>query len=667
MVCKVLFSLVGLATSIWFLIRVIPKPSRAAYPCQQAAFPVAAAFVIWLTGILSSSFIYVKAKINWRNSKYLSAGTLCLLAIVVFVATTTPFRFTPAMALVHNVKTSLFGISYPTLRSTGITDNPTVDPIAVVGAVKSSQAYAEDIEFDEILSMVREAVDQAGGLEGVVSDGDTVILKPNLISFKDFSASEDTLEPEVNGIATDYRVIQAVVDVVREVNPTGKIYLMEGSGVGITAVNMSIVKWDQVTGLDSLMCLEDISGDWWDTTSVYLQGVSLPPGKALYSGADNRYWLNKLYYDADVLISLPVLKNHQSTGTTGGVKNVGIGATPPKIYGLGPQYPYPYERSLRIDHGFYMTQRTNLHYWIHDFYICRPVDFVITDGLQGIENGPLCHEYLNHTNDISEDQMNMRLILASRDPIAIDAVCALLTGHDPLLVTHLVALHNDSLGSCDTERIRVNGIKVGDEKKEFQMSDSGVLSKYYDYEAPTFSVDDCYLSDNQLHLNLTVDEEVSKVEVTVDGTYLRQMVVEDFEDCFFDLDTFVVNENTEVVVYAYDRFLNYSSQPANPYTSIEDGDGAGSAKIPTGFILHHNYPNPFNPKTTISYTLPEDAMVNISVYNVLGRKVDTLVNERKQAGLHQCVWTPNDAASGVYFYRLRAGDFVETRKMVLLK
>ncbi len=663
---RVLFILAGLASTIWFLVRVIPRPSRAAYPCQRAAFPVAAAFVIWLSGIIGSSFVWVRAKMSRRRSRHSVAAFLYAMAIIIFAVTTTPFRYTPAMAIIYSGKLALFPASYPTLRGFSLTESSSVEPAAVVGAVKSSQSRAEDIEADEILAMVREAVEKAGGLESVVSDGDTVILKPNLISFKDFTASEDTLQPEVNGIATDYRVIQAVVDVVREVNPTGKIWLMEGSGVGITSVNMEIVRWDEITGLDSTMCLEDICGGWFDSTSIYLQEVSLPPGKALYDAAENRYWLNKLYYNADVLISIPVLKNHQSTGSTGAVKNVGIGATPPTIYGLGPQYPYPYERSLRIDHDYPYPQRLNLHYWIHDFYMCRPVDFVIMDGLQGIQNGPLCHYFLNYTQEISDDQMNMRLILASRDPIAIDAIGALLEGHDPQLIPHLTTLHDDSLGCVDPRLIRVSGIKVGDEKKDFEINDSGNLSKYTDFTPPTFSVNDWSVAGSELRISLAVDDEVNKVEVSVDGVYLDEIVLDGFDDCVFDLGGLVIGEETEVVVYAYDRYLNYSSVYVNP-AGIGDGGGTGDPVLPRGFALHPNYPNPFNPQTTIRYSIPEEVTVYIAVYNVLGRKVDTLVNGRQRAGNHEITWNPKNAASGVYFYRLRAGDFTETRKMTLLK
>jgi hypothetical protein len=83
--------------------------------------------------------------------------------------------------------------------------------------------------------------------------------------------------------------------------------------------------------------------------------------------------------------------------------------------------------------------------------------------------------------------------------------------------------------------------------------------------------------------------------------------------------------------------------------------------------LHQNYPNPFNPATTISYDLPTRSHVTLKIFNVLGREVATLVNGEIEAGRHQVRWNADRLASGVYFYRLRAGEFVENRKMILLK
>ena len=94
--------------------------------------------------------------------------------------------------------------------------------------------------------------------------------------------------------------------------------------------------------------------------------------------------------------------------------------------------------------------------------------------------------------------------------------------------------------------------------------------------------------------------------------------------------------------------------------------------MPSGFALHQNYPNPFNPSTTIRYDLPAQAEIRLTVYDVLGRKVRTLVQQNQSAGAHTVVWDGRDAsgrqlASGVYVYRLQAGELEKSAKMLLLK
>jgi len=99
--------------------------------------------------------------------------------------------------------------------------------------------------------------------------------------------------------------------------------------------------------------------------------------------------------------------------------------------------------------------------------------------------------------------------------------------------------------------------------------------------------------------------------------------------------------------------------------------GAGNA-LPTSFALAQNYPNPFNPSTEISYSLPVASQVELSVYNVLGQKVNTLVNSEMPAGDHTVTWDGRNSSggsvsSGVYFYRIQANNYVETKKMMMLK
>jgi len=93
----------------------------------------------------------------------------------------------------------------------------------------------------------------------------------------------------------------------------------------------------------------------------------------------------------------------------------------------------------------------------------------------------------------------------------------------------------------------------------------------------------------------------------------------------------------------------------------------GEPNMPHVFSLSQNYPNPFNPTTTIAYSLPSAQHVNLTVYNVLGQKVVTLVDEVQQSGPNQAEWNASDVSSGVYFYRLTTDQNVETRKMLLLK
>jgi len=96
------------------------------------------------------------------------------------------------------------------------------------------------------------------------------------------------------------------------------------------------------------------------------------------------------------------------------------------------------------------------------------------------------------------------------------------------------------------------------------------------------------------------------------------------------------------------------------------------AELPTTFDLAQNYPNPFNPSTTLKYQVPSPVAVEITVFNVLGEKVVTLVNEMQSAGYYTIEWNGRDARnqtspSGLYFYTMRAGDFSAVKKMMLVK
>jgi len=99
----------------------------------------------------------------------------------------------------------------------------------------------------------------------------------------------------------------------------------------------------------------------------------------------------------------------------------------------------------------------------------------------------------------------------------------------------------------------------------------------------------------------------------------------------------------------------------SPVTAVNSQD------MPTRFELFDNYPNPFNPSTTIAFNLPSRSLVTLKIYDLLGREVATLVSEVLDGGKYIRQWNSKNVASGVYFYRIQAGDFVQTKKLLLMK
>ena len=115
--------------------------------------------------------------------------------------------------------------------------------------------------------------------------------------------------------------------------------------------------------------------------------------------------------------------------------------------------------------------------------------------------------------------------------------------------------------------------------------------------------------------------------------------------------------------------VNYAGWLVEPFISIDEEKSSG---LPNEFDLSQNYPNPFNPVTTIAYALPKQANVRLIIYNLLGQEIARLVDNGQEAGFYSVRWNGRTsggslAASGIYFYRLIAGDFVETKKMMLLR
>jgi uncharacterized protein (DUF362 family) len=323
--------------------------------------------------------------------------------------------------------------------------------------VQSTKDQASDITQADVVDMVKNAVAQAGGLD-FIKDGQTVVLKPNLTTpYQDYM---NTVMPlTANGVSTDWRVTKAVADMVRAKNPTGKILVMEGSTVpaatafslmGYTAANFGS-SVDEFIGLEGTSC-----------------GSRSEDGLVQKSSGGKTFWLNKRYAAADVIISLPTLKTHISAGITGGVKNLGIGATPVAKYAApgadgGPASSSDCTRGQTAPYIDHSTPES-LGQFIADFYSVKPADFVVMDGLQGLQNGPA--SYWLGTN-YATDKMNMRLILAGKNAVAVDTVEATIMKCDPKKVPHLTKLEASGLGTTDLSKISVVGKQPSEVAKGF--------------------------------------------------------------------------------------------------------------------------------------------------------------------------------------------------------
>lgn len=124
-------------------------------------------------------------------------------------------------------------------------------------------------------------------------------------------------------------------------------------------------------------------------------------------------------------------------------------------------------------------------------------------------------------------------------------------------------------------------------------------------------------------------------------------------------------------VTAVDKVPNpYESPYSNQVGAKVKGAGlekSNSGTTPTEYLLDQNYPNPFNPSTKISYSLKEEGLVTLKVYDILGKEIATLVNENKPAGIYEAEFNASQLPSGMYIYKIQAGQFLDVKKMLLMK
>jgi len=134
----------------------------------------------------------------------------------------------------------------------------------------------------------------------------------------------------------------------------------------------------------------------------------------------------------------------------------------------------------------------------------------------------------------------------------------------------------------------------------------------------------------------------------------------------------IENYRSGLVWNTFMRNVTVQSAMAQIFQDIPSSVTSGSDSKPSFFTLEQNYPNPFNPETTIQYEIPKTSQVSIRIFNILGKEVRTLVNTKRKAAKYTVIWDGRNnngkaVSSGIYLYKILAGQYVKTRKMILLR
>jgi hypothetical protein len=184
-------------------------------------------------------------------------------------------------------------------------------------------------------------------------------------------------------------------------------------------------------------------------------------------------------------------------------------------------------------------------------------------------------------------------------------------------------------------------------------------------------------------IDLIADEEISRPQGNIlinkldqvehklaqgnEFVALVQMVLFKARVLILRLSNQINNATYKRLDYSTDGVIDLIVDEERPAAGNEGQIDFKDLTTPKTYDLSQNYPNPFNPSTTIEYSIPNDAVVSLKIFDVLGKEVATLVNEQKATGTYIVNWNASNFSSGLYFYRLNAGEFSQTKKMFLVK
>ena len=630
---RLIFIIVGLFSTCWFLIRVIPKPSRAEYPCMKAAYPVMSGFVIYIVGLTTAFFAFRWSKISFINAKYSASILLFVLALFTVILTLT----NDSIPVYANSKL-LLGPNQPVGAARGINPGRVVwiwDPKATnencTNQFGDGWFMDKNTDLSAVVKMVDESVmkltdknnlkdaweslfkyfNQTHGKGNIgYKDGEKIFIRTNQVSASDNTIDVDYSVKNTTRYGMAETSPQVVLAILRHlVNVCG--IKQENISLGDPMKHMYKHFYDMLHNEFPNVTYLDVKGTLGRTVpasdikpSIYYsdRGQILKDNGTTGNPFTADY-LPKVITQSDYLIVIPAMKAHMRAGVTlCGKIHFGsnlVGSATHLHGGLVA----PDKTPARTGYGLYRVQVDLMG---HKDLGGKTVLFLLDALWSGSEanDPPRKFKMAPFNNDWTSS------VFASQDQVALESV-----GFD-FLKTEFTS--DNPYGSYP----QYNGA----DDHILQAADSTYWPKNFIYDPEK--------DGTQIH-SLGVCEHWNN---SAEKLYSRNLKT---------------GNGIELI------YINKSSAALYNQT----------VEISTGFELYQNYPNPFNPSTTIKYSVSRPSNVTLMIYDCLGKCIATLADEFRQPGVYSAHFSVSNStlSSGIYYCKLSAGNYTKTSKMILIK
>jgi uncharacterized protein (DUF362 family) len=578
--------------------------------------------------------------------------------------------------------------------------------------------------YEHVEEMVRKAIELQGGLDSVISKGDKVMLKVNLVGGN---------SPSGQGENTDVRVVKALIKIIDEYTE-GDVEILVAEGTARTNDDPEAASsvWDN-SGYRNLLTDSLLSGINFSLLNINQTYDSL---KAVNLGNlgtaaphNSTYYVHNAELDADVYISVPVLKIHD-TGITNALKNQ-IGTAPAAYYGYNKCAGTQYYGGLvhDVEHRRWTTEE------IVDLSTIADIDFVVVDALMCLET------YKTYSGD---NQVRFNTIIAGTDPVAVDHVCAKLFCLNPDDIAHITLAEKIGLGTNNPDQIEITGADIDDVKKKVKknlspnglfgqsnrtwilsqaFSGTDISQEYIENEATLEPVagengwsEPVYFFDDRIDLLSFYNDQSDivtyaftyfyapqdqKAELWL-GTHEGMYIYINGEKVYsfsginaYGDDFIITGKKTINIKQGENRLLvktlneygdysfalniceveattEYSGNRVNGlkfYTDRTDYNNLTEKTLSKELILRA-YPNPVTSSAQIDFEIPVTSRTTINIYDLNGKLITSLLDDYLSAGLHTIKWETQDQNGvnvdpGIYIFSIKSKNYINSLKLIV--